>query len=168
MALRLVAAFWLGLTATAAAAAEDLPVPSGEIILTISGEISNTNNGEVAEFDFDMLAELGDTKFETSTIWTEGTQIFEGVSLRRLLDVVGADGQNLTISALNDYSIDMPVSEARQVGPILAISRNAQPMAIRDKGPIWLVYPYDSDAKFRTKVIYSRSVWQLDRIAVNK
>ena len=39
-------------------------------------------------------------------------------------------------------------------------------MSIRDKGPLWVVYPYDSSADYRTEVIYSRSIWQLDRIEV--
>jgi len=37
---------------------------------------------------------------------------------------------------------------------------------LREKGPLWVIYPYDSDAKFRTEVIYSRSIWQLDRLAI--
>jgi len=39
-------------------------------------------------------------------------------------------------------------------------------MSVREKGPLWVIYPYDSDAKFRTEVIYSRSIWQLDRLAI--
>jgi hypothetical protein len=41
-------------------------------------------------------------------------------------------------------------------------------MSVRDKGPLWIIYPYDSSADYRTEVVYSRSIWQLDRIeAVN-
>jgi hypothetical protein len=39
-------------------------------------------------------------------------------------------------------------------------------MSVRDKGPLWVIYPYDSDAAYRTEVIYSRSIWQLDRLEV--
>ena len=39
-------------------------------------------------------------------------------------------------------------------------------MTLRDKGPLWLVYPYDADTAYQSEVIYARSVWQLDRIEV--
>jgi hypothetical protein len=38
-------------------------------------------------------------------------------------------------------------------------------MSVRDKGPLWVIYPYDSD-DYRSEVIYSRSIWQLDRLEV--
>ncbi|MDP5360810.1 MAG: oxidoreductase, partial [Paracoccaceae bacterium] len=36
------------------------------------------------------------------------------------------------------------------------------------KGPLWVVYPYDMSADYRSEVIYYRSIWQLDRIEVVK
>ena len=39
-------------------------------------------------------------------------------------------------------------------------------MSVREKGPIWVIYPYDHDADYRTDTIFSRSIWQLDRIDV--
>jgi len=41
-------------------------------------------------------------------------------------------------------------------------------MSAREKGPVWLVYNYDSDPAFRTETVYSRSVWQLDRITISR
>jgi hypothetical protein len=43
---------------------------------------------------------------------------------------------------------------------------NGAEMSIRDKGPLWIVYPYDASDDFRSEVVYSRSIWQLDRIEV--
>jgi hypothetical protein len=39
-------------------------------------------------------------------------------------------------------------------------------MSVREKGPIWMIFPYDSVEAFRTEQTYARSIWQLDRIAV--
>ena len=39
---------------------------------------------------------------------------------------------------------------------------------MRDKGPLWIIYPYDQNTDYQTEVIYSRSIWQLDRIEVLK
>ena len=62
----------------------------------------------------------------------------------------------------------MPLTDAVEGGPIVAYRMDGETMSVRDKGPLWIVYPYDSDADYRTEVIYSRSIWQLDRIEVIK
>jgi hypothetical protein len=38
-------------------------------------------------------------------------------------------------------------------------------MSLREKGPLWVIYPYDSDPAYRTEETYSRSIWQLNRLA---
>jgi hypothetical protein len=35
---------------------------------------------------------------------------------------------------------------------------------VRDKGPLWLVYPYDSVSAYQTEVIYARSIWQVKQM----
>ena len=102
--------------------------------------------------------------FETSTIWSEGTHTFQGVSLKVLADRLGIDGATLRATAINDYSVDIPLTDAVEGGPIVAYKMDDATMSVRDKGPLWIVYPYDSDAAYRSEVIYSRSIWQLDRI----
>ena len=72
----------------------------------------------------------------------------------------------LKATAINDYAVEIPVEDAVEGGPIIAFMRNGAPMSVRDKGPLWIVYPYDSDPAYQTEVIYSRSIWQLDRIEV--
>jgi len=103
---------------------------------------------------------------ETTTIWTEGMQTFEGVALVDLLAAIEAEGANLRAIALNDYAVDIPVSDAVEGGPIVAFLRNGETMSLRDKGPLWVIYPFDSSPEYQTEQIYSRSIWQLDRIEV--
>lgn len=139
---------------------------NGEVLLTVSGEISSSNNGDVAEFDVEMLEEIGTVTFETSTIWTDGPQVFTGVELDDLLAVLGVEGGSLRASAVNDYAVEIPVSDAVDGGPIVAFLRNGGRMSVRDKGPLWIVYPFDSSEEYQAELIYSRSIWQLDRIEV--
>lgn len=148
------------------AMADTLAKPHGDVILTISGNIEHTNGEGIAEFDIDMLRELGGAVYETSTIWSEGQQKFTGVVLQALLEHVGATGTQLEAMAINDYKITIPVETIDEVAPIIAYERDDQPMSRRDKGPLWIVYPYDSSSDYRTEVIYSQSIWQLNRIAV--
>ncbi len=168
MLFRLVLIALLSVFHAAGATASELRAPTGDVILTVSGDISVTNNGNQADFDIEMLKEIEVESFETSTIWTEGIQSFEGVSLAAFLDFLGIEAGTLSMTAINDYEVIVPTSDAEDGGPILAYMRNGTEMSVRDKGPVWLVYPYDHDVKYQTKVIYTRSIWQLDRIVVKK
>lgn len=138
----------------------------GEPILTVYGQIKHSNDNGVAVFDLGSLAQLGVVAIETTTIWTSGTQTFEGVSMASLLAAVGAKGSAIRATALNDYAIEIPMSDAMDGSALLAFRMNGASLSPRDKGPIWVVYPYDSKKEFQTEVIYSRSIWQLDRIEV--
>lgn len=145
--------------------AEGLPAPSGDVILTVTGA-GVTNMGGAAALDLAMLEEMGGTEIETSTIWTEGKQTFEGVPLEALIDRLEIEGETLSAVAINDYAVEIPTSDAVEGGPIIAYKMNGNPMSVRDKGPLWVIYPYDSDPAYQTEVIYSRSIWQLDRLDV--
>lgn len=150
------------------ALADDLPSPEGEVVLTISGEILNENAEGKAQFDMDMLASMPATRFRTTTLWTEGVKTFKGVALVELLDRLGVSQGTIRATALNDYSIEIPYESLRAGAPIVAYELDGAPMPRRQKGPLWIVYPYDSDEAFRQEVIYSRSIWQLDRIEIVK
>jgi hypothetical protein len=139
---------------------------AGEVILTVTGAIEVTNAEGAAVFDLAALESLETATFDTSTIWTEGVQSFEGVELVELLAAVGAEGSLLRAVALNDYAVDIPMEDAVEGGALLAFLRNGETMSLREKGPLWIVYPYDSAAAFQTEEIYARSIWQLDRIEV--
>jgi hypothetical protein len=146
--------------------ADTLATPAGTIMLTISGAITNTNTDGKAQFDLEMLKALGTQEIKTSTIWTEGVQTFVGVPMSNILAAVGADGTTVSATAVNDYSVTIPVEDWVTGGPLLALERDGKPMSVRDKGPIWVVYPYDSSPDLQTEVIYSRSIWQLDRLEI--
>ena len=155
------------LVATAAHSAE-LAAPTGEVVLTVSGEIGTKNVDDTAQFDMEGLAALPVTTFKTATIWTEGVNEFTGVALKDLAEAVGMEGTTIRATAINDYAVEVPLSDAVEGGPIVAYAMNGEPMSVRDKGPLWIVYPYDQNTDYQTEVIYSRSIWQLDRIEVLK
>lgn len=149
-----------------ATVAKALDPAVGDVVLTVSGAIAQTNARDTAEFDIAMLESIGTVTFETSTTWTKGVQTFTGVELSDLFDVLGVSGSLLKASAVNDYAVEIPTRDAVEGGPIVAFLRNGEVMSLRDKGPLWIVYPYDHSSEDRTEVIYSRSIWQLDRIEV--
>lgn len=148
------------------ALAQDVAAPTGDAILTVSGDINMTNVADTLVLDLDMLTALPATTFETSTIWTEGVHTFTGVSLADLAAEFGLEDGQFLATAINDYTIEIPFSDAVEGGPIVAYLMDGEEMSVRDKGPLWVIYPYDSDADYRSEVIYSRSIWQLDRLEI--
>ncbi len=166
--MRALAALFVFLIVPLVGFAAEKTVPTGDVLLTVSGLIENKNEPDRMTFDRAMLDQLPVTSFKTKTNWTEGEHEFTGVLLSDLLAAVNASGANLRATALNDYTVEIPVSDARKGGPIIAYAIDGKAMSVRDKGPLWIVYPYDSAAEYRSETIYSRSIWQLDRIVISR
>lgn len=143
------------------ARAGDMAQPSGTPILRVDGLVGHTNAEGAALFDLAMLDSLPQETFTTSTIWTDGRLSFSGPSLAAVLAAAGATGTRVVARAVNDYSVEIPLAEIDARFPILATRIDGKTFGVRDKGPIWIVYPYDAEASFRTEVNFGRSVWQL-------
>jgi len=88
--------------------------------------------------------------------------------LRSILEAAGAHGTKLKIIALNDYSAEVPVEDAEKLDTILATRMNGETMSVRDKGPLFLIYPFDKDASLFNEKYFSRSVWQIKTIEVSE
>jgi hypothetical protein len=153
---------WLAAPAVAA----PLGQPTGAPVLTIEGEIGVTNAPGKAVFDLAMLERLGLVTFTTMTPWYTNPVTFEGVPMARLMETVGASGAKVVAVALNDYRIEIPTSDFREYGTILALKRDGAYMPIRDKGPLFIVYPFDERDELHSQMFYGRSVWQLSRLVV--
>jgi hypothetical protein len=149
-----------------AMAGESLQQPTGQIILTISGDITRTNNGDKAEFDLDMLHAFGTRTMSATTSWTDGTQEFRGVLMSDLMAAVGARGKMVEAIALNDYTYTIEIEDFSRYSVILATKLNGKILKIRDKGPLWIVYPLDTFPEEQKEVIERRMVWQLRQLIV--
>jgi len=149
-----------------AAADESLPQPTGRVILTISGNITKTNNGNNADFDLETLHALGTRAMSVTTSWTDGTQEFSGVLMRDLMSAVGAEGKTVEAIALNDYTFTIDIEDFSQYTVIVATSLNGKILKIRDKGPLWIIYPLDTFTDDQKVNIERRMVWQLRQLIV--
>lgn len=150
------------------ARAGTLPAPQGNVILTISGKIANTNaEGQTAAFDRAALEAMGLSSFTTRTPWYPNPVTFEGVPAARVMEAVGAAGTTATAVALNDYSTEIPLSDFTRYNVLFALKRDGSYMPVRDKGPIFIVYPYDTDPILHSRAYYGRSAWQVSRITIS-
>ncbi len=161
-----VALAGLLLLSTIAASAEDLAAPTDSVILTVTGAISNTNAPGTAQFDLAMLEALPGQETTTATPWYDGAQSFSGPLGDALLAAVGATGDTLVVTAINDYVTEIPVADFQTWPVIFATRHNGEVMSVREKGPIFVIYPFDSDQALNTEVYYGRSAWQVKSIEV--
>jgi hypothetical protein len=161
-----LAATMLTVVAASAQTAESLPAPAGPVILTVSGNIAVTNGEGSAAFDREMLYELGLTEITTTTPWTDGPQVFSGVLARTVMERLGAEGETVMASALNDYTVEVPMSDFEGYDVLLATEMNGEEMKVSDKGPVWIVYPRDGNPDLQDRRLHDRWVWQLKALAV--
>jgi len=119
----------------------------------------------VARLALADLDELAQHSFKTSTIWTEGEAVYAGPLLRDILEKAGVDASlGFRAIAANGYFVEFPPGAAGTDAPIIATRIDGQTFGVRQKGPLWVIYPYDSDRRFATETIYARSIWQLTEI----
>lgn len=160
--LLLTALLALGVPALAA----ELDQPKGKVLLVISGDVGHPNVANEAHFDRDMLEAIGLKQVQTSTPWTDGEPVFAGVLLRDLLAAAGATGTTVRARALNDYSVDIPIADFDRYDVIAALKMNDVYLKVRNKGPIWIVYPRDDFPRLQDSEEDYKWIWQLAELQV--
>ena len=146
--------------------AAGLGQPTGKPVLQIGGKIAVHNVGDQAVFDVAMLEALGTRSFKTSTPWTDGVSSWEGVPLSVLMEAVGATGNVIRATALNDYVADMPMAGLAEEGAILAMRRDGELMPVNNKGPLFILYPFDDRPNLQQQSVYMRCAWQIARLDI--
>jgi hypothetical protein len=157
-----LAAFVLVLAGPALA----LDAPKGPVVLTVSGKIADSNKGAVAEIDMAMLKALPQHTFTTDTPWDKRPVKFSGPLLRDVLAMVKASGTELKAVAVNDYAVSVPVADAQQFNVVLAVLMNDRDIPPRTKGPLFLIYPFNSHPSLNAKAYQERSIWQLKALQI--
>lgn len=152
-------AFVLGASAAQAQAA----APEKKVVLDIDGKVKDS---KALTFSRAELEKLGVTTIRTTTPWHDGVQTFEGVPLAALMKEVGAQGAKAQVVALNKYRTEIPIEDFTRHQPILALKRDGKYMDVRDKGPFFIIYPFDSNPALKSEQYYSRSAWQVRSITI--
>ena len=123
-------------------------------------------DGSTEHFDRARLEALPSEEFTTTSLWTDGPTTFSGPSLSAVLNASGIEGGAVELVAQNAYSVDLdlgagPVTEAY---PIVATRRDGEAFAIRDNGPLWVMFPFDDTPELQANEVYALSIWQLVEI----
>ena len=154
------------MTSLPPALAADLAAPSGPVILVVSGAVANTNAAGQARFDQAMLERIGVTTMATTTPWTEGQMTFDGVLARDLMKAVGATGNEAVAVALNDYKMNIPFIDLQRPDVLIAFRQNGRAISVRERGPLWIIYPVEPGTSIQTMEVRAKMVWQLKELQI--
>lgn len=120
--------------------------------------------------DLNGLEKLPSREISTAlpaSLGMPGVHRWKGVSLRHLVEMMGGgEHSQIQLTALNDYAIYIPWADLVRYDPIVAYSRNQQRMSIRDKGPLILIYPFDSTPQLQVQEYVNRTIWQINAISI--
>jgi hypothetical protein len=156
-------AFAAVLASGALGRAQSVAPDSDPVILIVDGK---TADGKPVSFTLAQIESMGAATITTHTPWHSGEVTFEGVPVGDLMTKVGAKGDTVNVLALDKYSVEIPLADLRKYHAVMAYKLNGKIMSIADKGPLFVVYPYDSDPDVATEKFYRRSPWQIARLTI--
>ena len=154
------------LSATADKAGRPKTAPAAPFTLRIDGAIHAPDGGQAIQLDLAALMALPQRTVTTRTPWHDGTMNFGGPRLSDLLEPLKPTGKTLRVTALNDYSVNIPLSDLPRYQPVLAWQLNGKEISVRNKGPLFLIYPFDAYPELQNPLYYGRSIWQIKMIKV--
>ncbi|MEM9464719.1 MAG: molybdopterin-dependent oxidoreductase [Actinomycetota bacterium] len=139
-----------------------LPVPTAEVVLTISGAVGQPNVGDEVQADLAGIESLGTVDVTIFEPFISEEIAFTGVPLETVLRAAGI-GEDVPLiwTALDDYQVDFTLAELAEDGALLATRQAGEPLAIADGGPIRVIFTEtDGDLAQNT----NEWIWSLVRV----
>lgn len=127
------------------AAAKDVPVPAGDVALTVTGAVALTNGDGVFTMDEAMLRALPQVEYFVTDPWM-GDNTYGGVLLSTVLEYVGfpLGADQVVLVASDDKEFPIKIADALAY-PILLVMDDADGALIAALGgPIKVAYPYNA------------------------
>jgi hypothetical protein len=121
---------------------------------------------EVINLSYEDMLEFTPVEHTMSNRWIEKTTTYTGVKLSGILEKYKITNEWLQMTALDGYSIKVPIVDAGK-GAFIAYLIDGKQIKIRDKGPLWLLYPFSENRALDIELYQNRSIWQLKEIKGN-
>ena len=122
------------------AAIAPLPVPSEDVVLTITG-VDKPNVGDQVRVDLDGIESLGTTTVTLQEPFLNEELEVTGVAIDDLLAAAGVDlDATLVWTALDDYQVHFSRREIGAENALLATRINDMPIDVVDGGPIRIIF----------------------------
>jgi hypothetical protein len=102
----------------------------------------------------------------SNTPWTSEGTVFTGVKLSDLAKIQSLRGNMFKVTALNNYWSTISQDDIEKYEPILAYAVNGKMMSVREKGPLWVIFPLSDFNQEQDERLHSQMVWQVKSIDV--
>lgn len=138
------------------------PAALAEAALTISGKVPG---GEV------VLTREEIAKLPQRTLTEQPTSFpqpiaFRGPALADVLSLAGATEGDITLTASDDYQVDILAAEIRKYNPILALEKDGAAMAVDDFGPFFVMWPFKEKPEIDNELFQAKAIWSVVKIEV--
>ena len=120
----------------------------------------------VASYDMAFLKSLPQHSFVSQTPWFKKPVTFTGPLLRDVLSAAKVKGKWVYAVAIDEYRAQIPFSDCVEYDMILAHQIDGETLTPKNKGPLFVVYPYDNLPELQAVRFYERSIWQLKSLRV--
>jgi hypothetical protein len=120
----------------------------------------------LASYDMAFLKSLPQHSFVSQTPWFKKPVTFTGPLLRDVLSETKVKGSVVYAVAIDEYRAQIPFTDCVQYDMILAHQIDGETLTPKNKGPLFVVYPYDSKPELQSVRFYERSIWQLKSLRV--
>ena len=133
-----------------------------DAVLTFSGKVP----GGAVTLTRDEIAKLPQRELtEQPTSFPQPLK-FKGPSLTEVLKRVGATGGDITLSAADDYKVDISADDMKKFNPILAIEKDGVRMAPDDFGPFFVMWPFKEKPEIDIEAYQAKAIWTVVKIEV--
>jgi hypothetical protein len=140
--------------------------PQNRVLLTIRLENQTAQRCDLSALDA-LPQKTISTRLPRELGLAHQVSQWSGVPLSHIARAMGAGpGSEVQLIALNHYAVSIPLSDLERFDPVLATRRNGEAIAVRDKGPLILIYPFDQHRELNTLEYHNRSIWQVSEIRI--
>ncbi|WP_119302157.1 hypothetical protein [Dongia deserti] len=91
---------------------------------------------------------------------------FKGPSLADVLALAGATGGYITLTAADDYQVDITADEMKTFNPILAIEKEGVRMAPDDFGPFFVMWPFKEKPEIDNEAFQAKAIWSVVKVEI--
>lgn len=144
------------------------PVVTTSQVQTSQVQTSQPNQSNRILMDQTHLHALGLVEYAVEDPFEQTTNTFRGVLFRDLLELwqVAPDAKMLTITALDDYQVQVPISILKEYPILLAQQQNGEMMTRDYRGPVMLVTPLTQYPSVKELSNQYQWIWQITKIHV--
>ena len=118
--------------------------------------------GDTMTLSTDDLMAMDQVEVKTDNPFVDQVTTFKGPLMRSLLGDAKLDPEaRIKVTALDDYSTHIPVSEVLDYDVIIAVSIDGTSLEDEPQGPYWVIYPMTDHAELQDKKFEGRLIWSL-------